>query len=107
MYIKYKDKKYSCKNCSITKNSIIYRGIEESFQTPIEGEICLYSDNDFVMRTDKVSDYLRQTFANGILTLTNIHETNETEIEVSNEPSMIEQLRADVDYIAIMTGVEL
>lgn len=104
MYLKYNGVKYHC-TCRPSK-TMVYRGLPEDFPTPVSGEIKLCDDTGFVMRTDKAEDYLRQTFANGVLTLTNIPESV-PETEVESDPTEVEQLRADVDYIAAMTGVEL
>lgn len=73
MYILYKDTQYPCV-CRPYKNTIIYRGLPENFSSPVEGEIILCADDGFIMRTDKVEKYLRQTFKNGVLTLTNLPE---------------------------------
>lgn len=105
MYIKYNNKDYSCK-CSINNNSITYIELSEDFPSEVDGEITLYADNGFEMRKDNTSDYLRQTFSNGTLTLTNLPEPEPTEEPIPT-PTEIEQLRADVDFIAVMTGVTL
>ena len=107
MYIKYKNQKYPCK-CVITNETIYYKELPDNFPETVQGEIVLCANDDFELRRDNTKDYLRQTFENGILTLTNIPE-REPDIEpmLEPEPSEVERLRADVDYIAIMTGVEL
>lgn len=106
MYIKYDNKDYSCK-CSINSSSITYRELSEDFPSKIDGEITLYADNGFEMRKDNVKDYLRQTFLEGTLTLTNLPEPEPETEEITPTPTELEQLRADVDYIAVMTGVTL
>jgi hypothetical protein len=50
---------------------MVYLGLPDDFPAPVSGEIVLCADDGFVLRTDKVEDYLRQTFENGVLTLTN------------------------------------
>ena len=104
MYIKYNDKDYPC-NCSINSNCITYRGLPEDFPSEITGEITLYADNGFKFKTVKVEDYLRYTSLNGTLTLTNLPEPEI--IETPQSPSRMEQLRADIDFLAIMNGVKL
>jgi hypothetical protein len=104
MYIQYKNQNYECK-CTIRKDSIIYKNLPTNFPTVISGQIALYANNGFELRKDNVEDYLRYTNTNGTLTLTNLPEPEV--IPIDDTPSAIEQLRADVDYIAIMTGVEL
>ena len=73
MYIKYNNNDYPC-TCQPSKNTVIYRGLNEDFPYPASGEIILCANDGFVMRTDNTADYLRQTFENGVLTLTNIPE---------------------------------
>ena len=107
LYIKYENQKYPCK-CVITNETIYYKNLPDNFPETVQGEIVLCADDDFEMRTDNTKNYLRQTFENGTLTLTNVPEKeSETETETEQPISETEQLRADVDYIAIMTGVEL
>ena len=81
MYILYNDTKYPCK-CR-PASTMRYSGLPDDFPTPVSGEIILCADDDFVLRTDIVEDYLRQTFENGVLTLTN---TPEPEPEPEPEP---------------------
>ena len=105
MYIKYENQKYPCK-CVIANETICYKELPDNFPETVKSEIVLCADDDFVLRTDNTKDYLRQTFENGTLTLTNVPE-KEPEPTPEPQPSEVERLRADVDYIAIMTGVEL
>ena len=79
MYIKYNGVKYPCQ-CRPSA-MMVYRGLPDDFPAPVSGEIKLCADNDFVLRTDKAEDYLRQTFEGGVLTL-----TNEQERVVVDEP---------------------
>lgn len=105
MYIKYKNEDYHC-ICHIRKNTVSYRGLPKNFPSPVDGEITLYSSEGLKMRTDSVSDYEEQMFENGVLILANCPETS-SEIIEDPQPTELEWLRADVDYIAIMTGVTL
>ena len=73
MYITYNSKDYPCK-CR-PSSTMRYRELPEDFHAPVNGEIKLYADNGFHMRTDDPADYLRQTFEHGVLTLTNEPET--------------------------------
>ncbi len=77
MHLEYNDMNYPCK-CRPSA-TMVYRGLPDDFPTPVEGEIKLCSDDGFVMRTDNTADYLRQTFENGTLTLTNVPEPVEEE----------------------------
>ena len=104
MYIRYNDKDYKCK-CTINKSSIIYRNLPDNFPETVSGKIVLYADDGFELRADNVKDYLRYTYSNGTFTLTNTPEPEP--VTVDDTPTKMEQLRADVDYIAVMTGVEL
>lgn len=72
VYIRYNSKNYPCV-CHLGK-TMIYSGLQEDFPAPVSGEIELCADDGFVLRTDTVSDYLRQTFSNGVLVLTNTPE---------------------------------
>lgn len=72
MHITYDEKIYVC-GCRPGK-TMKYSGLPENFPTSVSGEIKLYADDGFLLRTDNTSDYLRQTFADGILTLTNAPE---------------------------------
>ena len=69
MYIAYNGVNYPCQ-CR-PSSTMIYRGLPDDFPAPVSGEIVLCADDGFVLRTDKVEDYLRQTFEGGVLTLTN------------------------------------
>ena len=108
MYISYKNKSYPCR-CRIGSD-MVYTGLPENFPAPVDGAVKLCRDDGFVLLEDNPADYLRQTFAGGVLTLTN---TPEPEAEDPGEPpeelppSELERLRADVDYISVMTGVTL
>ena len=63
---------------------MVYSGLPDDFPSPVEGVITLCANDGFVMRTDVAEDYLRQTFENGVLTL-----TNEPEPEPMPEPEPI------------------
>lgn len=107
MYIIYNNVKYPC-TCR-PSSTMVYHGLPDDFPFPAFGEIVLCADDGFTLRKDNAADYLRQVFEGGVLTLTNELEPEpvEEETEVERQPTAIEQLRADVDYIAIMTGVDL
>ena len=90
MYIKYNNTDYPC-TCQPSKNTVIYRGLESDFPYPASGEIILCANDGFVMRTDNTSDYLRQTFKNGVLTLTNLPEVEPIE-PTETEPTTDEVL---------------
>ena len=77
---------------------------------PVDAPVRLCRDDGFVLREDDPAGYLRQTFAGGVLTLTNMPEPAAEapeEVPAEQPPSEMERLRADVDYIAAMTGVTL
>ena len=73
MYIAYNGTNYPCQ-CRPSA-TMVYRGLPDDFPAPVSGEIVLCADDDFVLRTDKAEDYLRQTFEGGVLTLTNAPKT--------------------------------
>lgn len=72
MYINYKETHYPCK-CR-PGSTMVYRGLPDDFPAPIDDVVTLCRDDGFVMREDNPSDYLRQTFESGVLTLTNTPE---------------------------------
>jgi hypothetical protein len=92
VYIKYNETNYPC-DCNITLATIQYIGLPEDFPAPVSGDIVLCANDGFVIRTDKVEDYLRQTFEDGVLTLTNLPEPVEPDpIEPTGEPTTAEIL---------------
>lgn len=84
MYITYNSINYPCK-CR-PSSTMRYRGLPDDFPAPVDGEIVLCADDGFVLRTDISNDYLRQTFKDGVLTLTNVPEPE----PVEPEPEIIE-----------------
>lgn len=70
-------------------------------------DIVLFTDDDFELRTIRVSDWEYNWYSDGILVLSHTPKPNTIPIEHAKEPTDIERLRADVDFIAIMTGVTL
>lgn len=106
MYITYKSNNYPC-TCKPSK-TMRYVGLPEDFPAPISGEVTLCADDGFVLRTDNTSDYLRQTFENGVLTLTNVPEPEPVEPEpIEPEPSQLDVIEAQVYYTAMMTDTLL
>lgn len=107
MYITYNAEKYHCK-CRPAK-TMRYSELPDDFPTPVNGEIVLCADDGFVLRTDNTADYLRQTFADGVLTLTNKPEPEpfEPEPEAEPEPSQLDRIEAQVTYTAMMTDTLL
>lgn len=93
MYIRYNEKNYPC-GCNVNLNTIQYMGLPEDFPAPVSGDIVLCANDEFVMRTDKVEDYLRQTFDNGVLTLTNLPEPVEPDEPI--EPTEDEPTTAEI-----------
>lgn len=91
MYITYKETNYPCK-CSIGVD-VVYFGLPEDFPFPASGEIKLCANDGFILRRDVVEDYLRHTFENGVLTLTNLPEPVEPE-PIEEEPTTAEILDA-------------
>lgn len=96
MYILYNNTKYPCQ-CR-PASTMRYSGLPEDFPAPVSGEIALCADDNFVLRTDKAEDYLRQTFVGGILTLTNVPEPEP-------EPEPVEPEPTAEELIDIMLGV--
>ena len=73
MYIIYNETKYPCR-CKPAPVAINYFDLPEDFPAPVSGTIPLYADDGFLLREDSADAYLRQTFANGHLQLTNVPE---------------------------------
>lgn len=106
MYITYNGVNYPCK-CR-PASTMRYRGLPEDFPAPVSGEIALCADDGFVLRTDIAEDYLRQTFENGVLMLTNTPEPEPVEEEaVDSEPTQLDRIEAQVTYTAMMTDTLL
>lgn len=109
MYIKYNGKKYDC-GCNPRWGNMVYTGLPEDFPAPVNDVIELYSDDGFLMREDDPADYLRQTFENGTLTLT---DTPEPEPEEPIEPEETEPTEEDdtasmlIDHEYRLTLLEL
>lgn len=85
MYITYKEQNYPCMRLLKSDTSVTYRGLPADFPAPVEGEMVLYADDGFKLRTERAENWLRQTFRGGILTFTNVPEpepdTDENEDE--------------------------
>lgn len=93
MYIKYNNIDYPC--ICHPAATMVYKGLPDDFPIPVEGEIILCADDGFVLRTDKTEDYLRQTFEDGVLTLTNTPEPiepHEPIVPVNPEPTIEERV---------------
>ena len=106
MYLTYKGAKYPC-TCK-PGAAMVYRGLPDDFPAPVEGEIALHANDGFLLRTDNTADYLRQTFAGGVLTLTNAPEPEIVEEEtVEEEPTQLDIIEAQVMYTAMMTDTLL
>ncbi|WP_283673056.1 hypothetical protein [Butyricicoccus sp. Marseille-Q5471] len=77
-------------------------------QTPVRvGDTMeIQTDEGTQLRTYTVADYLRCTVVGNVVTLSNT-PLPEPVTPVEPEPSETEKLRADVDFIALMTGVTL
>ena len=105
MYIKYNHIEYPC--VCRPSDTMVYHGLPEGFPAPVSGEIVLCADDGFVMRTDYAEDYLRQTFENGVLTLTNEPEP-EPVPEREDSPSFADDTVAMlVDHEYRLTLLEL
>ena len=105
MYILYNDKQYPCKYRN-NMHTVAYSNLPEDFPAPVEGEILLYADDDFLLRIDYVEDFKRQTFVNGTLTLTDIPEPEPTpDPEPTPEPETPDEISWDVLASAITEGI--
>ena len=105
MYIKYNSQDFPCK-CR-PGAAMVYRGLPDDFPAPVSGEIVLCADDGFVLRTDTAEDYLRQTFADGVLVLTNAPEAEEPEDKTESEGSVSLESRVAALEEAIQIGMNL
>ncbi len=90
MYITYKEQNYPCLRFKkVGGGGVSYRGLPADFPAPVDGEMVLYRDDGFKLRTERAENWLRQTFRGGILVFTNTPEpepdTDEGEDNVANE----------------------
>lgn len=106
MYIKINERNYPCRGYLDTGNYVQYR-LEGPMPDSVEGVVKLYKGDELFCAHD-VSEFARWEIRGTSLILTNrpVPEPVETPAE-GPEPTPFEQLRADVDYIAAMTGVTL
>ena len=85
MFIINETKRYDVSRANFSKSTLTWSGIKE-LETPITGTVITYRNDGFVMREDEVSAWLRQTYENGILTLTNLPEPEPYEPPEPIEP---------------------
>ena len=86
MYIRINNEKYSCTRRITRGDDIVFLGV--SPEPPETDNIELYRDDDFLLRTDDVSSYLRRVYQGSTLTYTNTEEPQPVEPsveEVRNE----------------------
>ena len=86
MYIKINNENYSCTRRVTRGNDITFLGV--SPEPPETDSVELYRDDDFLLRTDDVSGYLRRNYKDSTLTYTNTEEPRPVEPsveEVRNE----------------------
>ena len=87
MYITYNGNKYTCTRLRKAATGVVYKGLPEDFPAPIEGEMTLYTDKDFRLRTEKAENWLRQEFNGGVLVFTNQPEPEPVPEPEPDEPS--------------------
>ena len=93
MYINYDGAKYVC-NCVIDTDTITYTGLPVDFPAPAEGLIELCANDGFVLRVDNTASYLRQTFEDGVLVLTDRPEVEYPPEEEASIPTVWDELDA-------------
>ena len=77
MYIEYKSIKYPC--LAAVGVEMVYSGLPSDFPFPAVEEITLCADDGFVIKVDDPNGYLRQTFEEGVLRLSNVPEVEPVE----------------------------
>lgn len=70
MYLLINNNQYPVSRRRKTSDSVIFSGVTQE-PTDLSGMIQMYSSSDFLLSEDRVSDYLRHTYAGNTLTLTN------------------------------------
>ena len=96
MYIEINETKYPCAKPSFGA-FLIWPGVED-LPFPVAGTITTCADDGFVMREDNPGEWLRQTYDNNVLTLTNAPEPEPYEPGEEPEPVVhrtTEQERTD------------
>ena len=115
MYITNKTKKYPCTGYYPTENTIVFSGID-GLALPINGEIKLCRDDGFELATQICENYVRQTYENNTLTITNEPEPIVVEpiAPTTPEPTLeerttaLEATQSDViDVLASALGVTI
>jgi hypothetical protein len=71
MYIKIGNDKYPISGASPGAD-VVFRGVDGLTAAPTSGTVELYTDDDFLLRADRLSDFARCVLADGTLTLTNV-----------------------------------
>lgn len=105
MYVIYDKTNYKCQ-CR-PGSTMVYRDLPEDFPAPVTGEITLCADDGFVLRTDNPADYFRQTFSDGVLTLTNNPEPEIVEVNVDQfRTETIRRISSECNS-AIVAGVDV
>lgn len=112
MYIKLNGEKYAdVKRTSYRSvGKVVYIGESLAGIEEVSGEIEVYRDDDFLLCTDKASDYARHIIAEGVITMTNEPELQpvpESDPEAVEEPTQLDRIEAQVTYTAMMTDTLL
>lgn len=90
MYVKIDESTYPCTRIVCKQNKVMYYGVLDAPEN-ISGEIGLYRDDGFLLRTDNVEDYARHTYVSELLTLTNEPEPEYEPINTPPELTPAEQ----------------
>ena len=116
MYITNNAKQYPCTGYTVTSKTACFIGVK-NVTLPLSGTIQLVSeDADFELSVQVCEDYARQTYENGVLTLTNepepiFAEPTEPPIPqptIEERTTALEATQSDVvDILASALGVTI
>lgn len=109
MYITINNVRYPCMGYAPREGlSVSFTGIA-GVSLPVTGEIGLYREDGFQLAAQYTGDYERQTYADGILTLTNEPEPiPQPELEPQEEPLTITDLaEAVLDLQVEVTSLKM
>ena len=104
MFLIINGNRHTVKSRIVEADTITYLSVTPA-PSDINGTISMCRDDGFLMSEDNADNFERKEYSGTRLVLTNKPVVVNKAVKIT--PSDMEQLRADVDYIAVMLGVEL